>query len=250
MSAETGSTRSKYEGLLPIEPPNIVFRPIDLNSELIDLKPEEVLFPNGQRSAWGLRFLIVFCTGVAATLVWHGDAARETIANSHRLFAPRAAVTTRNPRPPDVIAPAVPAAPSSADLDTVGQSDEIATVPTTATSIEQAPAVKASGVTVESQSDVASLQPAARLTDGKPPEILSEKGKPRASCFVSTSAVLQNHPGGWPTWTLKAPGHEGAMCWYAAARPRGSDHRRGAMAENVLAAPLAPRPQGWSFGLP
>src|SRR5262249_4400241 len=108
MSATRGSTHSKYEGLLTIEPPNIVFCPIDLN-------PQEVPIPNGQRSARGLRFLIVFCTGVAATLVWHGDAAREMIANSYRLFAPPAAVTVRNPRPPDVIAVAVPATPSSAD---------------------------------------------------------------------------------------------------------------------------------------
>jgi hypothetical protein len=46
-----------------------------------------------------------------------------------------------------------------------------------------------------------------------------------ASCFPSASAVLENHPGGWPSWTLKAAGHEGTLCWYAAGRPRGSDHR-------------------------
>jgi len=170
------------------------------------------------------------------------------IANSHRLFAPRPALTAQNRHPPDAMA--APAAPSSADLDAVGQSDKIVTTPTTATSIEQAPAAKTSGVTVESQGDVASLQPAARLTDVKPPETLSEKGKPLASCFASASAALQNHPGGWPTWTLKAAGHEGTMCWYAAARPRESDHRRGGTTETRLAAPLAPRPQGWSFGLP
>jgi hypothetical protein len=255
MSAIRGSPRSKYEGLLPIEPPNIVFRPIDLNP--IDLNPEDVPIPNGQRSAWGLRFLIVFCTGVAATLVWSGDAAREMIANSHRLFAPRPALTAQNRHPPDAIALAAPAAPSSADLDAVGQSDKIVTAPTTATSIEQAPAAKTSGVTVESQGDAASLQPAARLIEARPPQTLAEKGKPLSatsghdgSCFTSASAALQNHPGGWPTWTLKAAGHEGTMCWYAAARPRGSDHRRGGTTENGLAAPLALRPQGWSFGLP
>src|SRR5262249_12524333 len=140
MSAIGGSTHSKYEGLMMIEPPNIVFRPIDLN-------PEDAPIPKGQRSALGLRFLIVFCTGVAATLVWHGDAARKMIANSYRLFARGAAVTVRNPRPPDEIALAVPATPSSADLDVVGQSDRITTTLTIVTSIEQAPAAKASGVT-------------------------------------------------------------------------------------------------------
>jgi hypothetical protein len=92
-------------------------------------------------------------------------------------------------------------------------------------------------------------------TCAKPPQILSEKGKPLSatsghepSCFPSASAVLQNHPGGWPTWTLRAPGHEGTMCWHAAARPRGSDHRSETMprketvgtAENRLSARPAP----------
>jgi len=240
MSAIRGSTHSKYKGLLAIEPPNIVFRPIDLN-------PEDVPIPSGQRSAWGLRFLIVFCTGLAATLVWHGDAPREMITNSYRLFAPPPVLTGQNPRLPDVIALAAPPASSSADFDAVGQNDKITTTPTTVTSIGQAPPAKASGVTVESQDDVASLQPAARLTDAKPSKMLSEKGKPLASCFASASAVLQNHPGGWPTWTLKAPGHEGTTCWYAAARPRGSDQRRESVARKEM---LASRPHGWSFGLP
>jgi hypothetical protein len=105
----------------------------------------------------------------------------------------------------------------------------------TATDIDQAPS-KATSIPVESRGDAASFQPTARLntkpTDAKPPQTLPERGKQLsaasrhdASCFPSASAVLQNHPGGWPTWTLRAPGHEGTMCWYAAARPRGSDHR-------------------------
>src|SRR2546427_7453120 len=54
MSAIRGSTHSKDKGLLPIEPPNIVFRPIDWNPEPIDWNPEDV--PIGQRSAWGVPF--------------------------------------------------------------------------------------------------------------------------------------------------------------------------------------------------
>src|SRR5262245_27558460 len=111
MSAIRGSAYPKREGLLQIEPPNIVFRPIDLN-------PDDVPISNGQQSAWGLRFLIVFCTCAAAALVWYGDAAREMITNSYRLFAPPPALTGQNPRLPDVITLAAPAAPSSADLDT------------------------------------------------------------------------------------------------------------------------------------
>jgi hypothetical protein len=105
----------------------------------------------------------------------------------------------------------------------------------TATSVDQAPS-KATNIPAESRTDGASLQPTARLdikpTEAMPSPTSSEKDKqssatsrPDASCFPSASAVVQNHPGGWPTWTLRAPGHEGTMCWYAAARPRGSDHR-------------------------
>jgi hypothetical protein len=117
----------------------------------------------------------------------------------------------------------------------------------TATSIDQAPATKAGNVTVESQG-AASLQPAA--TSGHD-----------GSCFASSSAVLQNHPGAWPTWTLKTPGHEGTICWYAAARPRGSDHRKErtpkekeafGTAVHELFAPIASQGRGglWEGGLP
>jgi hypothetical protein len=33
-------------------------------------------------------------------------------------------------------------------------------------------------------------------------------------CFPSASAVRRNYPEGRPSWTLRAPGHEGSRCWY------------------------------------
>ena len=33
-------------------------------------------------------------------------------------------------------------------------------------------------------------------------------------CFPSASAVRRNYPEGRPSWTLRAPGHEGTRCWY------------------------------------
>jgi hypothetical protein len=138
----------------------------------------------------------------------------------------------------------------------------------TAVSVDQAPATKASNVTVDSQGDAAPLQPAARLTEERPPQTLAQKRKPLSaksgydgSCFAAASAVLQNHPGGWPTWTLRAPAHEGSICWFAAARPRGSDHRRERMpkeketaetAEHELFAPVTPYGRGgsWEGGQP
>jgi hypothetical protein len=328
MSAKTGSAHSRYAGLLPIEPADDFFRPIDLKSEpidlkpeRIDLKPEDVPFRKRQPSARKrprslTRLLIAFCTGIAATLLWqsYGDAAREVIANSYaRLgwLAPRPALTTQNPRPHDVVGLAAPPAPSaetfnamSFDLDgrnagrttttaaagreptprgtnqiAIGQEQEETTRNTDQTpiSVDQALTTKASNIVVESQSRAASLRPAARLTETKPPQTLAEKGKPLSvpsghdgSCFASASAVQQNHPGASPTWTMRAPGHEGTMCWYAAARPRGSDHRPSASdhrremlplpkeketvgtAEHELFAPVGPYGRGgsWEGGLP
>jgi hypothetical protein len=106
----------------------------------------------------------------------------------------------------------------------------------TATGIAQAASAKASDITVESRADGAPLQPTVRLnmesTETRPPQTWSDRGKQLSavsghdiSCFPSASAVLQDHRGGWPSWTLKAPGHEGTMCWYASTRPRARDHR-------------------------
>lgn len=116
----------------------------------------------------------------------------------------------------------------------------------TATSFAQLPSADAARMTVESRADGAALQPAVRL-DTKPteaglPQASSEKGKQHAaatghdtSCFPSASAVLQNHRGGWPAWTLKVPGHEGTVCWYASARPRTRDHRAQAVQKKEIA---------------
>ena len=117
-----------------------------------------------------------------------------------------------------------------------GQEQTTRSTDQTATSAAQAPSGKAIDITVESRANEASLHPTARLdiepTEARPPQTLSERGKQTpaaseldASCFPSASAVRQNHPGGWPSWTLRAPGHEGTTCWYASARPRHRDHR-------------------------
>jgi hypothetical protein len=99
------------------------------------------------------------------------------------------------------------------------------------------PSPRAGGITVESRAEsegqTASLQPMVRL-DAKPtdsgidahPQTLPERGRLLAesgrdsTCLPSASAVLQSYPGAWPSWTLRAPGHEGTRCWYARARTR------------------------------
>jgi hypothetical protein len=46
-------------------------------------------------------------------------------------------------------------------------------------------------------------------------------------CLSSAAAVREADPKAWPTWTLRAPGHEGNKCWYAAPRSVGHDHPQG-----------------------
>jgi hypothetical protein len=68
--------------------------------------------------------------------------------------------------------------------------------------------------------------------DGRPPPMtlpqranqLFMANRHDPTCFPSASAVRQNHPGGWPSWTLRAPGHEGTRCWYSATRTTANDH--------------------------
>jgi hypothetical protein len=45
-----------------------------------------------------------------------------------------------------------------------------------------------------------------------------------SACLPSASAVRQTYPGEWPSWTLRAPGHEGRRCWYPAKRTTARDH--------------------------
>ena len=259
-----------YEGLLPREPSGEApsLRPTILeNDQFLNGQPSL-----RRRASRALsRFLIAFCIGVAATLAWqwYGDAAREMIANSYPhlgWLAPRALSTTQNA--PSMIGLAAPAAPSfdqqqlnamSLNIDAMRQSvdriaagheqimrsiDQIATSITTGqeqttrstdqTATNSDPPAKASGITVESRADGASVRPTARLgtetTEAKPLQTLPERGKQLSaasghdrSCFPSASAVLEHHQGA--SWTLKAPGHEGTMCWYASARLRARDHR-------------------------
>src|SRR6266436_5808476 len=111
-----------------------------------------------------------------------------------------------------------------------------------------APSANATDVTVESRAEpevrTASLQPAVRLdikpseseVEARPQQTSSERGSQffaanghDPTCFPSASAVRQNRPGGWPSWTLRAPGHEGTRCWYAASRTTAHDHRSAMM---------------------
>jgi hypothetical protein len=46
-------------------------------------------------------------------------------------------------------------------------------------------------------------------------------------CLSSAAAVREADPKAWPTWTLRAPSHEGSKCWYAATRSTSHDHQQG-----------------------
>jgi hypothetical protein len=107
----------------------------------------------------------------------------------------------------------------------------------------QAPAATAVGTNAESRIEpevqTAPLQPTVppdikpteNGIEARPPQTLPQKegqsftpSQEASTCFPSASAVRQNYPGGWPSWTLRAPGHEGVRCWYPARRPTAHDH--------------------------
>jgi hypothetical protein len=62
------------------------------------------------------------------------------------------------------------------------------------------------------------------LQDTKP-DIEAEAQPPAFTCYPSAPAVRQDHPDAWPSWTLRAPGHEGTRCWYATTRPAVHERR-------------------------
>jgi hypothetical protein len=204
------------------------------------------------------RFLIAFCSGVAAALAWW--LAIVCLAPLRALTAPDA---------PDMMVPdpnqlnAMLREPHTMgrSLDRVVAGQLRRNTDQTITSVDQAPSAQADSIPVESRADAASLQRTVPLnvkpTEAKALQTLSEKGKQLsaanqhdASCFSSASAVLQNHARGRPTWTMSAPGHEGTQCWYAAARPRVSGHRpRAVRITESNSAPPA-RADSWLGGLP
>jgi hypothetical protein len=61
----------------------------------------------------------------------------------------------------------------------------------------------AKGITVESRAE---------------PEITN------STCYAAASAVRQDHPEAWPSWTLRALGHEGTKCWYPTTRTLAHAH--------------------------
>ena len=60
------------------------------------------------------------------------------------------------------------------------------------------------------------------------------------TCFASAEAVRQENPAAWPSWTMRAPGHEGDKCWYASTRAAAHDRPNPAIRRN----PLIPRTEG------
>ena len=67
-------------------------------------------------------------------------------------------------------------------------------------------------------------QPAAFVLLAIPAALVLFSSPAGASpCLSSASAVRQEHAGSWPSWTLRAQGHEGVKCWFPATSAPGRD---------------------------
>ncbi len=82
-----------YTGLLPVEPSD---DPPPVRPPILENDPLPQPPPRKRTSRVLSRFLMAFCIGAAAALIWqsYGDAARQMIANSYpqfRWLAPRGA---------------------------------------------------------------------------------------------------------------------------------------------------------------
>jgi hypothetical protein len=80
---------------------------------------------------------------------------------------------------------------------------------------------------VEQASPKSGADAAVRGLDIKPliENLVSPAGVQVSACFPSASAVRQEYPEAWPSWTLRAAGHEGTKCWHATTRATAHDHR-------------------------
>jgi hypothetical protein len=50
-------------------------------------------------------------------------------------------------------------------------------------------------------------------------------GVQASPCLPSASAVRQDYPGAWPSWTLRVRSHKGDKCWYPVIRTTAHNHR-------------------------
>jgi hypothetical protein len=67
-------------------------------------------------------------------------------------------------------------------------------------------------------------QPAAFVLLAIPAALVLFSSPAGASpCLSSASAVRQEHAGSWPSWTLRAQGHEGVKCWFPMTSAPGHD---------------------------
>jgi hypothetical protein len=94
-----------------------------------------------------------------------------------------------------------------------------------------APSSKATDITVESRIEPeamnitaeSSIEPKVQTAPFQPRVPLDVPSQAAYTCFPSAAAVRQNYPEGRPSWTLRAPGHEGTRCWYATKRTTAHD---------------------------
>jgi hypothetical protein len=74
-----------------------------------------------------------------------------------------------------------------------------------------------SGTSIRHSVHATSQAPDTVFDTNTPPQLEGRKliaGNRVFTCYPSLSAVRQHPPHAWPSWTLRARGHEGPRCWY------------------------------------
>jgi hypothetical protein len=83
------------------------------------------------------------------------------------------------------------------------------------------------------------IKPTENGIEARPPETLPQRevlyvtpNQDTSTCFPSASAVRRNYPEARPSWTLRAPGHEGTRCWYPRKRTAPDTRKEGDAPKN------------------
>ena len=204
-----------------------------------DFKQSDLAVPT-QGSKTGTRIILVASIFTASVLCIWASGLKPFLDLRHgaEMASPAASVSSKpglgGTRTPDV-------EKNSGRSETSSSQPTISSQPQNSdasmTPISPAPARPELDRIPQLQTDRQEVQPPQTITDTpqvaflpSPLEGITRESRApeitNSTCFASASEVRQEHPNSWPSWTLRALGHEGTKCWYPTTRSLAHHHRR------------------------